>query len=182
MSAKRSANDQRPLSATLAISSPTCSLSGKPPFVATVTYKNITSCPIWTLISRFSDFGDGLRIRDPTRNNRRIGPTPSMIQDEWDDYALDLEDTEAIRLGPDETWSRPYTFSTVKKAGGLRNSDTYAMKAGNEYTLDMGTRCRWMYEDEMNGGLSDKERRDLLGKKESVEWKPEHRVNFTVKA
>lgn len=180
MSTNDFGHDQLPLAATITVSSPTCSITGQPPFVATITYKNITGRPIWALVSRFSDFGDGLKIRDPTRNNRRIGPTSSMIQDEWDDYALDLRDTQLLRLESEESWLRSYRFWVEKKAGGLRNSDVYAMKAGNEYTLDLGTRkCRWIYENEMDGSLSEKEIREILEKKETVEWMPESRVNFT---
>jgi hypothetical protein len=83
-----------PVSTTLKISSPTCSIDGEPPFTVTNEQECTTSNPIWVFIRPFTDVGNGLEIRDPQRKHRRIGARSTMIADEWDEEALDLNDTE----------------------------------------------------------------------------------------
>ena len=168
-----------PISTILTTSPSTCSLSGEPPFTATTEYECLGSKPIWALIRLFTDFGGGIEIRDPQRKHRKIGARSTIIADEWDEEALDLEDTELVRLEPGQRFSTVYTVSVVPKAGGLRASDTKHMVPGNTYEITlMRRRWRWMFEDEMDGDIGENERRETLKRKEAVEWDVDCQVNF----
>jgi hypothetical protein len=175
---------EAPVSTTLTTSSPTLSLDGQPPFVAITEYECTTSKPIWALVGLFTHVGNGILIRDPQRlvsgKPRRIGPTSTIYEDDWDDKALDLEETELVRLEPGRKFSTSYTISVVPKVDGLRGSDTYAMVKGNTYEISLRKRrWRWMYENGMGEGLSKEEWRELLSKKDPMEWDVDCKVNVT---
>jgi hypothetical protein len=168
-----------PISTILTTSHSTCSLSGEPPFTATTEYECTASKPIWALIRLFTDYGGGIRIRDPQRKHRQIGARSTIIADEFDEDALGLEDTELVCLEPGQKFSSSYTVSVVPKAGGLRDSDTKHMVQGNTYQITLRKRrWRWMFEDEMAGGIGEDERRAILTKTEAVEWDVDCQVNF----
>jgi hypothetical protein len=172
------AQHQPPVSTTLTTSSPTCSLIGEPPFTATTTYERTTSRPIWALVRLFTDFGGGIEIRDPVRKHRQVGARSTIIADEWDEHALDLDDTALVWLESGQTFSTLYTVSVVPKVNGLRDSDVKHLVVGNTYEITLRKRrWRWMFEDEMGGGLSEKERR-VLRKRKVVEWKVDRMVIF----
>ncbi|KAI9860132.1 MAG: hypothetical protein M1813_006242 [Trichoglossum hirsutum] len=163
--------EQPPISTTLAISSQTCFINGEPPFTATTTYECTASRPIWSLVRLFTDFGGGIQIYDLERKHRRIGPTSTIIADEWDGDALDLDDTALVRLEPGQTFSTSYTLSVVPKADGLRNSDVKNMVKGNTHEVGLRRRrLRWMFEDEMGGEMSEAERREMLRTRDAMEW------------
>lgn len=185
--------EQPPVSTTLTTSSPTCALNGKPPFTATTTYECTTSRPIWALIRLFTDFGGGIEIRDPQRKHRRMGPPSTIVADEWDTDALDLDDTVLVRLEPNQKFSTSYTFSVVPKASGIVHSDVRHMAKGNTYEITLRRRrWRWMFEDEMEVWVvvgeemseeeeeeEREERRQMLRKKEVMEWEVDCMVTFT---
>lgn len=168
-----------PISTILTTSASTCSLSGEPPFTATTEYECTAHKPIWALVRLFSQCGGGIEIRDPLRKHRKIGARSTIIADEYDEDALDLADTELVRLEPGQKFATAYTVSVVPKAGGLRDSDTKYMVQGNNYEITlMKRRWRWMFEDEMVGDIGEGERREILKKKEVVEWPVDCQVNF----
>ena len=153
-------------------------MSGEPPFKAITEYECTVSKPIWALVRLFTDFSGGIEIRDPLRKHRRIGGLSSIVADEWDEDALDLEDTELVRLEPGQKFSTSYTISVVPKAGGLMASDMRHMVPGNTYEITLrAQRWRWMFEDEM-ADIDEDERRAILKKREAVEWKVDCQVNF----
>jgi hypothetical protein len=103
-----------------------------------------------------------------------------MIQDEWNDNALEREDEKLLRLDPGARCETLYTFAVEPKAGGLRRSDVHHMSVGGEYFVELGKRkCWWMYVDEMDKGLTEEERRKILVKRKTVVWKPDCRIDFT---
>jgi hypothetical protein len=76
---------------------------------------------------------------------------------------------------------RDYTFAVEPKSGGLRRSDVHHMSVGGEYFVELGKRkCRWVYADEMDKVLTEKERRKILGKPKAVVWEPDCRIDFMV--
>ncbi len=173
------AQQEPPVSTTVVISPSTCSLSGSPPFRAITEYECTASKPIWALVSLWADFSGGIEIRDPLRKHRRIGGGSIIDADEWDEEALDLEDTALIRLEPGQKFSTSYTVSVVPKADGLRDSDTKHMVPGNTYVITLRKRrWRWIFQDEMAQDIDEDERRAILKKREAVEWKVDCQVNF----
>jgi hypothetical protein len=176
----REPQQEPPVSTTVTTSPSTCSLSGEPPFKAITEYECTASKPIWALVRLFTDFSGGIEIRDPLRKHRRIGGVSSIVADEWDEDALDLEDTELVRLEPGQKFSTSYTISVVPKADGLRDSDIRHMVPGNTYEITLRKqRWRWMFEDDMPEDIGEDERRAILKKTEVVEWKVDSQVNFT---
>lgn len=111
-----------------------------PPFTATTTYECTTSRPNWALIRLYTHFGGGIEIRDPLHKNRRRGPTCTIIEDDWDEEALDLEDTQLIRLEPGQKFSTSYTVSVVPMVDGLRSADVKGMVKGNLYNITLRKR------------------------------------------
>jgi len=108
-----------------------------------------------------------------------MGPQSTIIADEWDDVALDLDDTELVRLELGQKFSTSYTFSVVPKADGLRNSDVRNMVKGNTYEITLRRRrWRWMFEDEMGEGMSEEEREEALRKREAMEWMVDCKATF----
>ncbi|KAL2060152.1 hypothetical protein VTL71DRAFT_9974 [Oculimacula yallundae] len=171
---------QPQISTILTTSYPTCALSGQPAFTVTTTYECTASKPIWALVRLWADYSGGIEIRDPQRNHRRIGGGSTLIADEWDEDALDLEDTSLVRLEPGQKFSTQYTVSVVPKADGLRNSDIRLMVPGNTYEITIKKqRWRWMFEDEMDKEMDIEERRTILKNRDVAEWKVDCLANFT---
>lgn len=170
-----------PVATTLATSSPTLHLSGTPAFTATTTHTNTSARALWALVRAWAPFGRGIAIRDPARRGRRVGPTSTLVGDEWDAEALDREDSVLVRLGPGEAWASAYTVETGAKARGLRGSDVMACRAGGVYEVGLRRRrWRWMWEDEMGEGeMGEEERRRVLEGREAVEWEVGCMVEFT---
>ncbi|KAF2127047.1 hypothetical protein P153DRAFT_398421 [Dothidotthia symphoricarpi CBS 119687] len=166
-----------PFDVTLFLSSPTISLSGDPPFIATTVYTCTTLRPIYALISLFSDFGDHLEVRDPNRGrlaDKRIGVVPTMVFDDWDEENLDFIDSRLVHVNPGEKVETTYTFSVVPKAKGLRRSDTASMKESGEYTIELGKRkCWWIDAKEMVEGMGEQEKKEMLRQRGScLVWRP----------
>jgi hypothetical protein len=190
-SSKESMRQIPPCSIDLRISSPTCSISGKPPFSTVTTYTCNTVKPIWILISLFSDFADRVIVRDPNHprgkdregNDRRRGCYPSMQNEEFDKEELEFEDSKLVRLEPGETIETTYTLFVETGPNVVRRSDAHFMKRGNEYWIELGDRkCWWIYADEMNEHLTETEMREVLGQRQSVKWKPDCKADFTAVA
>ena len=168
-----------PVWTAISTSAPTCSLKGEPPFTVITKYENTGSRSICALVRLYSHHGSGIEIRDPSRNHRRIGPPSTMIQDDFDEEAQDLEDTQLVRLEPGQTFETSYTFSVVPKLDGIRNSDVRNMVVGNTYVITLKKRrWRWVFEDEMPHGLDDEEARHLLRKRHAAEWSVDCTVRF----
>lgn len=169
-----------PIATTLTTTSPTCALSGTPPFTTITTHLNTSPSPLWALVRLYTDFSGGIEIRDLSRKHRRIGGGSTIIADEWDEEALDLEDTQLVRLGPGEVFETRYTICLGSKAGRLRGSDVKMMVEGGNYEVTARKRLwRWMFEEEMGGELSEEERRGMLSEREVVEWGVDCKVEHT---
>lgn len=160
-----------PVRYTLSTSAETLSLSGERPFDITIKATSLSDRPIWAFVSLFSWWCHRLRIHDPPRRGRKIGPSSTCYEDEWGEEELDREDAEVVRLIRDQAHELRYRIDVKDKLDGLRGSDTRYMTAGKQYpvTLDK-RRWRWMYEDEMPTSLNQQERRDLLYKQPAVDW------------
>lgn len=172
-----------PVTTSLRTSSNTLALDGQPPFVTTTEYECITAKPIWALVGLFTHKGKGVEIRDPERVSqgkaRRIGPTSTLISDEIDLRALELQESELVRLEPGQTYSAIYAISVFPHSI-LTNSDTRPMKKGNTYIIGLRRRkWRWMFEDELVGGLGEEEIREILSKKDPMEWEVNCEVIIT---
>jgi len=166
-----------PISISLITSSPTCYLSGSPPFSVSIVWTLSGSRPIWALIPFNTKFTCGIEIRDPERNGRRIGPPSIGISDE--DSDVDDGDSAVAKITTDEPYRHTYTLTTKPKAGGLRSSDTWNLKSGKLYHLTLRKMtCKWMYEDEMREG-DDAERRKKLEKQLAALLKPDIQATFT---
>lgn len=83
-----------PVTASLSTSTPTCSLSGHPPFTVFLTWKLRENRPIYALVTREDGRVIGLEFRDPEKNGRRIGPPPDVQQGDEDDATSN--DTEIL--------------------------------------------------------------------------------------
>ncbi|CAO2650001.1 Nn.00g012930.m01.CDS01 [Neocucurbitaria sp. VM-36] len=180
-----------PCSVALHLSSPTCSISGIPPFNIITTYTCTTPHPIFLLISLFTDFAHHIIIRDPHHprgkdrdgNDRPIGCFPTM-QDEWDKEEVEFEGSKLVRLEPEDTVETAYTLFVETGPDVVRRSDVQFMRAGKGYWVELGVRkCWWMYAEEMDAGeMDERGMRDVLGKGESVEWMPGCKADFTAVA
>jgi len=165
--------EQPPVSTSLKLSSPLCAIDGNPPFTISTTYACNTSRPIWALFPLFTYFCGGIKIRDPARNHRRIGPDPTFLQ-EVDLNTLNLEDTLLVRLEPEREHSTSYTLAVVPKANGILHSDVHMFVKGHQYEVTLRKRqLRWMFEDEMPDRMTEAERRELLKEKAPLEWRPD---------
>lgn len=113
----------------------------------------------------------------PRRKDGRIGCWGVNQDDEWDQETREFEEASLVRLEPREVFETTYTFYV--KEGQLRHSDTHYMKPGRMYWAELGERrCWWMYADEMEENLTEKEMGHRLRLRGSVEWKPSCRIDF----
>ena len=73
-----------------------------------------------------------------------------MLGDEWDEYALDLNDTELVKLDAGQATSRNYTFSVNEKLNGFISTDMYKPDVGKKYVLRLyPRRWRWSFADDL---------------------------------
>jgi hypothetical protein len=87
-----------------------------------------------------------------------------------------------VRLEPGSKFESYYTFAVELTNAGFRRSDVHHMSVGGEYFLELGKReCWWMYVEEVREDLIE-ERRKRLGKRKTVMWKPDRRIDFTAVA
>ena len=139
-----------PVSSTVSLSSPTCSITGNPEFTVTYTHENISTKPICALVRVWADYCNGFQARDPLQKYRPRGLPPTMLADEWDEDALDLNDTELVRLDPGQSMSRNYTFSVSKKLDGFIHNDMYKLEVGKKYVLCLREqRWRWVFAEDL---------------------------------
>lgn len=102
------------------------------------------------------------------------------MQEEWDKEEVEFEDSKLVRLEARETVKTTYTLFVETGPNVVRRLDVHFIKPGNEYWVELGIRkCWWMYAEEMKEGLTEMEMREVLGKRQSVEWKPECKATFT---
>ena len=170
---------QIPFTANISTSAGRCFCDGNPPYTTIIVYKCTADATIWTLRPLPTDFCVGVEIRDPTRNYRRMGPTLTRVDNDDGTDDSDLADTEVLRFRPGESTMIEYTFSTRRKAGGLRHDDFHNLTAGNMYELTIRRqRWRWMFESEMPENCILEDGRALLAEQDAVEWKPESKTSF----
>lgn len=141
---------QPPVSTMVSLSSPTCSVHGNPEFTVTYAHENTGTKPIWALVRLWTDYCNGFiaRAHNPQtpREKRPRGLPPTILADEWDEDALDLNDTELIKLNPGQTMSRSYTFSVDEKLNGFISSDMYKLEVKRKYVLRLHPRrWRWIF-------------------------------------
>jgi hypothetical protein len=71
------------------------------------------------------------------------------------------------------------SFVMEEKIKGMRASDVYLMVSGKTYYIALNKlKWRWMYEDEMEEGLAEEERRNVLMETDEVEWYEHFMVPF----
>lgn len=137
------------MSTTIGLSSPTCSVRGDRKFTVTYSYKNVGTKPIRALVRVWSDFCNGFEARD-LHTRRCRGLPPTRLGEDFDEEAIDLEDTELINLAPGQTTSRSYMFSTGEKLRGYIHSDMYKLEVGKKYALGLRPRrWRWTFADNL---------------------------------
>ncbi|KAF2417716.1 hypothetical protein EJ08DRAFT_69829 [Tothia fuscella] len=172
-----------PFAVSVSTSAPFCFIDGSQPFSASTTYECITASPIWALIRLYEHHFTGIRILDPARGHRRIGPNPPIIVcEDFDDEERDLQDTVLIRFEPGDKFSTTYAFGFELKRNGKRG-DAKLMEPGNTYFVALKKRrVRWMLENQMEGGRGEEQRRDVLSHKEVQEWEPRCRAELTAAA
>ena len=153
------ATSQPPVSTSICVSSPSCSISGAPAFTTTYTHKNVGTKAIWALVRLWSDYCNGFVSHDLQNHNRRRGLPPTILSDDWDEEALDLKDTELWKLDPGQVISKSYTFTVNKKLDGFISSDVYKYEVGKKYLLDLcPRRWRWVFADDLpNDAKADRE-------------------------
>ena len=152
-----------PVTTVIHMSTSTCSLSGDPPFTVSYTHENTGTEPIWTLASRFSNFCNGFAAREYPDGERRRGLVSLINSSEWDDDALDLEDTELVKLDPGQAMCRSYTLSAVEKRPPYILSDMHKFEVGHQYKLWLDLqRWRWMFAREVPEEILDDQK--LAGK------------------
>ena len=125
-----------------------------------------------------------------------------MLGDNWDEDALDLTDTELLRLEPGQTISRSYTLCVSEKVDGFIPSDMYKLEVGKRYILGLlPRRWRWIYAEDLpedvdeDCGLvgespvhaqTEGERglisavTDFLNRRDVAQWKPDCTAVFEV--
>ena len=75
------------------------------------------------------------------------GLPPTRLGNEFDEEAIDLEDTELIYPDPGKIIARSYTYDIQNKLNGFISSDMYKLEVGMQYLLRLRPRrWRWMYD------------------------------------
>lgn len=170
-----------PLTAAITASEETCHRSGDPPFTVSIEYKCDAEATIWVVRPLLAKFCEGVEIRDPTRRNRRIGPTIIGVgnTDGTEDDAF--TDTELLRLDPGTRIVSNYTLTTQRKDHGLLRGDFHNLTIGNVYNLTVWRQqWRWMFESQMPEGCTTEERKALLARQSAIYWKPECTTSFVL--
>ena len=169
-----------PISTTLRISQPTCSISGVPPFTVFSTHTCTSKEAIWVLAKLYVEFLTGFKVVDPKRNHHRVGPSGTRIVEIDDDYIYDLEDTELVRLGVGQNFIWKYNFTAERKEHDMVPSDMSKLVVGEIYNMALQERrWRWMFEREMPHGIRYSARRQLLEKKRPAKWNVDSMIEFT---
>ena len=101
-----------PITASLSTSTPTCALSGKPPFTILLTWKLREKRPIFALVLHEEGRNFGLEIRNPEKNGRRIGPPPNVQQGDMDDATSNDEEIFVAINGLENSFAEEYTLET----------------------------------------------------------------------
>lgn len=170
-----------PITSFLSTSTPSCSLSGNPPFTVILDWKLDGDRAIFALLTRRRGMNIGLEVRDPERNGHRIGPPADGTWGDRDDSPPPDEE-ELVRLEKmGDSFSQSYTLATKPKLRGIILADTWNFKSGNTYALTLKkTQWRWLYEDEVEDAvLQDRAMMiERLGREPKVQWKPDCRVEF----
>ena len=171
-----------PITCAISTSASNCSLVGKPPFTISVEWQLDGNRAIRALKTMSShNINIGIEIRDPEKQDRRIGPSPDRYEGDESESApidkmlLHLKEKEAIR--------QSYTLCVRPKADGLLHSDTWNLKSGKLYNLTLRPfKWRWLYEDEIDAStLGDEDRlRARLSEEPWVEWKPDCRAPILI--
>ena len=170
-----------PVTASLSISAPTCSLSGQPPFTVFLTWKLHEKRPIYALVTREEGWVIGLEIRDPEQNGRRIGPPPDVPQGDEDNAPSNDEEIFVPLNGLETEFSQEYTLSTKERQGGLLPSDTRNLKNGKQYEMRLRkSKWRWMYQDEIKEEVRQDKSKviEMLQQEPCSVWKPDSRAKF----
>ena len=119
-------------------------------------------------------------MRNGTRRPRRVGPYYTVSSEDFDWDAADLEESKLVRLEPGSKFSTTYIICVIPKLGGIIHSDTFSMAKGNAYWIKLRPRkWRWMFESEMEEGLSEEMRRDILAKMDPMKWEVDCKVDVT---
>lgn len=170
-----------PLTAAITSSAKTCYNGGDPPFTVSIKYRCDAQATIWALRPLLTDFFGGVEIRDPTRRNQRIGPTITGVGNEDGTEDDILINTELLRLDPGSQIITNYTFTTQRKANGLRHNDFHNLTVGNVYDLTVWRQqWRWMFESDAPENCTAEERWALLARQPAVDWKPECTASFVL--
>ena len=104
-----------------------------------------------------------------------------MLQDEFDEEVLDIEDTELVRLEFREKYTAKYTFLTTPKLNGIIHSDVRNLAVGKAYKITLRhPRWRWMFEKDMPLALVKHARRELLSEVGVTEWSVSCEASFEV--
>ena len=172
-----------PVSATIRGSAETCHRSGNPPFSVTIIFECTIGATIWVLRPLFTDFCEGVEIRDPARNHRRVGPMSTSFVDDTGPADSETYDTELLRLEPRQQVTRTYTFTTERKAHGLRHNDFISLTVGNTYELTIRSqKWWWNFEEALSGSHSVEEKKAMLSSQPATEWKPNCMTTFVLEA
>lgn len=165
-----------PVYASITSSGDTCSRSGRPPFVVTITYKCTVDVPILALYRTYAERGNGCEIRDPRRNSRRRGPSNRYHEDE---SLTEIDFTEMVRMTPGEELVRTYKFITEDDSDTLFNNDIHNLELGNEYELGI-QRQKWWYvaEEQVRKDATTDDIKRLLYERGAIEWEPIAALSF----
>ena len=174
-----------PVTASLSISAPTCSLSGQPSFTVLLTWKLHEKRPIYALVTREAGRVIGLEICDPEKNGRRIGPPPDVQQGDEDNAPSNDEEFFVSLNGLENGFSQEYTLSTDERRDGLLHSDTWNLKQGKQYEMTLRqSKWRWMYQDEVKEEVRQDKAKvvEILQQEPCSVWKPDSRAKFHVES
>lgn len=170
-----------PVTASLSTSTPTCSLSGQPPFTVFLTWKLHEQRPIYALVTREEGRIIGLEFRDPEINGRRIGPAPDVQQGDEDNAPCNDEEIFVPLNGLEDDFSQEYTLATKERRNGLLHSDTWNLKSGKQYEMTLRkSMWRWVYQDEVEEEVRQDEAKvvEMLRQEPCSVWKPDSRATF----
>lgn len=167
--------DSLPITTTLSLSAPACFWTGVPPFVVTIKHQSTVSRPLWALVYRFTDWCEGIEIRDLERNGRRGPSLGWLAYAQFDEDPDPREDTSLERLEPGQSLEILYTFDPQRQARGQVRSDLEKLKDGQRYRVVLRKRkWWWAFEDEIPEDCkTDEERRRILGEQRYCEWMPD---------
>ena len=179
-----------PVTASLSTSTPTCSLTGNPPFTISLDWKLANNGPraICALQTRERGHNIGIEIRDPERKGRRIGPPSDRLSHHHEEEEEEEENEDGppdeevlFRLRHGTPIQQAYTFTVSPKQNGLVNADTWNLVSGKTYELTLRrSQWRWLYEDEVEDAVVRDEARlrARLAGEPRVQFQPGGRIEF----